>query len=207
MTSFGVVLILLLWFILFRKKIKKGIPLSKKEIIIELILSISTLGLLILGALAYFQISPSALTSYLSKNAYDVSIILILFIVSVIVVVVVHRRKGIRQWMERLYIRKLERKIRIELEKESTNKNLTFPYQSRDYVLSILASRLSRDIVEKTTPKKYIAQPMKDRDDVFYIDKDTFRIPLQSVESLAEKMTKLSEDPKYRKKWRMALLP
>jgi hypothetical protein len=206
-TFFVAVFIFLLWFILFGKKVRKGIPLNREERVLAWLGIFFLIASVIPQYLDFFGVTSSTITPYWEDIQRIILIILPILAVLIVVVVIYSRKKRISQSILNRSHKKMECRIIKELETEATAKNLVFSRQRKKDVLSILASRLSSDIVEKTTPKKYVVQTMKDRDGDVCIDKDILSIPLQSAETLADKMTKLSEDPKYRKKWRMLLLP
>ena len=194
-------------YLIQKKKNKKGIPLSREERILAWIIAVCTLGFLVIEALIYFQITSSDLALYLSNIAYSVLFVLVLLVVSIIVVGVIRRRAGIEQWMARRYLGKLKHKIREELENVATTKNLDFPHQLRSHVLSQLATQVSRDIVNTPAPKVYLVQLMLDKNGDVYLAGLYLTIPMESAQVLADKITELSKDMRYRKRYRLLLLP
>jgi hypothetical protein len=116
--------------------------------------------------------------------------------------VLFRKRKKIEQSFANKYRLKSEHKIKRELETEATAKNLTFPHQLKDDVISKLANRVSSDIMDVPTPKVYSVQRINDRvDDVdVYLGGHILAIPFSEAEILAHKMTELSKNPQYRRK-------
>jgi len=132
---------------------------------------------------------------------------LVVFLASLIIIVIWQRKERIRQSLTKRYYKKLEHKLGKELENVSTTKNLVFPNQPRDKVLYQLASRISSEIVNEPAPKVYLAQPMLDKKDDVYLAGLYLTIPMASAKVLADKMTELSKDMRYRKRYKMLLLP
>ena len=194
------VFIFLIWFILFRRKTKKGFPLNRKEAVGFWISVIATVGCLVVACLLFIDDIASYLIPYVPYIKNAVCVILGIILISIIVIVIIRHKAGIRQALVKRAHENLERKIRKELETEATAKNLTFPHQQKDEVISKLSNRLSSDIMNGSTPKDYSAQPMTDRVGDVYLGGCYLTIPFSTAKSLADKMTELSNDPRYRKK-------
>ena len=190
------VFIFLLWLISFGRKVIKGIPLSRGEKALAYISVIFLILSVIPQYFEFFGVTPSAFIPYIGV----ILVILPILAVLVIVAVVNSHMKGIRRFLMVRSHKKLERKITKELETEATIKNIAFSRQPKKAVLSILANRVSDDIMETQTPKKYHAQPSEEREGDVWIDEDMLTIPLPSAVTLADKMTELSKNPKYRRK-------
>jgi hypothetical protein len=194
------VFIFLLWFILFGRKIRKGISLSRGEKALAYITLFFLIASVIPQYFEFFGVTSSTFIPYLADIERGILIILPILAVLIVIAVVNSHKKGIRRFLTMRSHSKLKRKITKELENEATTKKLAFSHQPKKEILSILANRVSIDLMDIPTPKQYPVQMMKDRDGDVCIGADILSIPLVSAEILADKMTKLSNDPRYRKK-------
>lgn len=204
MTPFVPVFIFLLWFILFGRKAIKGIPLNREERVLAWIGIILLIVSVIPQYFQLFDVKPSIFIPYLADIERAILVALPIIAILIVVAVINHQKKKIRQSLTKCYHKKLERKIRKELENVATTKNLAFPHQLRSDVLSKLADRVSSDIVTMPIPEVYLAQPMPDKRDGsdVYLAKLTFTIPMDSAKALADKMTELSKDVRFRRRKR-----
>jgi len=194
------VFIFLLWFILFGRKIRKGISLSRGEKALAYISLFFLIASVIPQYFEFFGVTSSTFTPYLVDIERGILIILPILAFLIVIAVVNSHKKGIRRFLTMRSHSKLKRKITKELENEAATKKLAFSHQPKKEILSILANRVSYDIMETQTPKNYLVQPSEERDGDVWIDKDLLTLPLPSAEILADKMTKLRNDPRYRKK-------
>lgn len=92
--------------------------------------------------------------------------------------------------------------IRKELENVATTKNLTFPHETRDDVVSKLTNRLCTDIMNVSNPIGYSVREMPDRVGEVSIGALTNYVPVPTAKVLADKMTELSKDSAYRQKFK-----
>lgn len=204
MVTVGMELILLLWFILFRKA-KRGIPMNREERVLAWLIAVSSIVYAVIEILLYCNITPSILASYLSNIACTILFVLGILIISITATMIIRRKERIEKSLAKRSYENLERKIRKELENVATTKNLTFPHQLRNDVISKLAERVSYDIMNASTTIDYSVQRMDDRvgDVDIYLGGHILAIPLSEAKVLADKMIELSKEPRYRKrsKW------
>jgi len=207
MPAIPLAVFIFLWLIVFRRKARKGQALTRTEMFLLVGSFIIAAFGVILQFLAFSDNVPSYLIPYLPFIAQTIWVGLIIVSASLISIAIWHRKERIIQSLANHYHKKLEQKIGEELENEATTKNLALPHQLRNDVLSKLADQVSSDIVNKITPKVYLVQPMLDKKDDVYLAGLYLTIPMASAQVLAGKMTELSKDPQYRKKWKLFLLP
>jgi len=195
------VFIFLIWFILFGREIRRGISLDRETKALTYIALLVGIVGIILESFEFFGVTASNFIPYLADIKLGILISLPILVVLIAVAVVNSHKNGIRRFLTMRSHSKLKRKITKELENEATTKNLAFSRQPKKEILSILANQVSIDIMDAPTPKQYSVQIMDDRDGDVFIGKDILSIPLVSAEILADKMTELSNDPRYRKRF------
>lgn len=154
----------------------------------------------ILDLFDFFGITTSSFTPYLAEINLCILIGLPILLFLLVVTVVNSHKTGIRQFLMKRSHSKLLSEITKELENQATSKNLTFLHHKKDFVLNTLAKQVTIDIENSHTPKNYSVQRMMDKVGDVWISGHIFSIPFKSAKILADKMTELSNDPKYRKK-------
>jgi energy-coupling factor transporter transmembrane protein EcfT len=201
MVGFSTVFIFLILLILLRLK-RRGHVMDREERFYALL----EISLLVLFGVFSLQLSTlTLLAPFIPIVIYAIEAILCIIPIAA----VYRKRKKINQVLTNKYLDKLRKKIQKELETEATAKNLAFPHQLKDDVLSKLANRVSSDIMNVPNPINYSVQPMNDRvgDVDVYLGGHILAVPIASAQVLADKMTELSKAPQYRKKWKLLLLP
>jgi len=185
----------------YRRRSTSGIPLSRLEKIGWIVTIVAGIVAILIAAAVYLP----PLSNYLKLQEIQpiwIWVGLIVFIASIIATTTFRYKKRIERSLAKHSYENLERKIRKELETEAIAKNLTFPHQLKDDIISKLANRVSSDIMNISTPTDYSVQQMNDRvgDVDVYLGEHILAIPFSEAKILADKMTELSKNPSYRKK-------
>jgi len=110
-----------------------------------------------------------------------------------------HYKKSVAQNINKCYHKRLLKDIRLELEKEVTTKNIILEPQEKDEVLQILTEKVTDGII-RCQPQTYKVKKALASTNCLSLDGIVFTITQESEEVIAQKMTELSNSPKYRKK-------
>jgi len=195
--TLGVAFILLLRATLFYEKYRRGISLNREE---RFLAWAELTGLIILILLTIF--TPDFLITNKLYLLWVLVAAVIVTYVTIMSMTLHHYQHKIEQIFERRSYRKLVQRIRRELENEATAKKLTFPYQTREDVLSKLADSLAFNNINVATPITYSVihnySALPNGDVCAYLGGHMLAVPASTADALAVKMNLLSNDTRYR---------
>lgn len=178
--------------------------MTRKENIALWISVVGTITTVTLGFLGYFGVTPSFLAPY----AWVFWIILGVFIVIVVIALVTRYKKQVKEQFIKKYYEKLERNVKEELETEAKIKNLTY-LQKNPSIIPWITPAISQNIMNGLPPITYVANlggmiPRTEKHFTMVGNIDQHKnyvleIPLDEAKILADKMTELSHNTRYRK--------
>ena len=198
--SFGFSIVFILLALLIMIYRKRGRPLDREEkqyFIIGLVIGIALSVIFgIFPILEYYNVPPPNLLPALIILLYILIIGLGIFVATKIFL---HCKRRIERNIKEHYLKRLQKEIGLELEKEATTKNIALAPQEKDEVLELLTRRVCSDIMDGLLPNydvfkvPYPPNSMK----LVYI---IFTISQDSAEILSKKMTELYNNQKYKRR-------